>query len=418
MPSSIYRSPPAAQRRRFAIPLRACSGIFVDVEEGSTLHEHGQWAASVLSFHGLPSQRTHAVDEASEVTLNGAIDCHLASFAHRCEESTTFSGGGSAAVKWIAVGKRRVKVADAAMAQFAASRAKLVDVVGDGACQFRAVALSLYGSQDTHVNLRIMAVQEIVASRDRYEEFVRDVGFDNYVRQMQQPDCWGDHFALLVLASALFIQFDVVNLHTGYVSQVIPSNERVERTIMLAHIPEAHYMALVQTQDVPVVAEREEPHMRRGHENVRWRIHDARRDSWRSHKKGGQDEWLPPVISCNPAESDEPMVTKYGCLKLGSVSVDSLRVHLREGIETALGQHVTVFCEHKVMHSQIPFLRAELAKYGLAGAFACTDGASAREGSGGVGVVWRAGAAFVEIHSDLLAPMARCGKGHCWRYPD
>eukprot|EP00878_Enallax_costatus_P012281 GHUV01012828.1.p1 GENE.GHUV01012828.1~~GHUV01012828.1.p1 ORF type:complete len:186 (+),score=61.13 GHUV01012828.1:835-1392(+) len=72
-------------------------------------------------------------------------------------------------------------------------------IVGDGNCQFRAIADQLYGTQDRHVEVRQQVVQQLCSHPERYRDYVT-TDYEQYVSSMSQPGSWGDHVTLQAAA--------------------------------------------------------------------------------------------------------------------------------------------------------------------------------------------------------------------------
>merc|ERR1712039_152916 len=84
------------------------------------------------------------------------------------------------------------------------------DIVGDGACQFRAVADQLYGRQELHSTVRVDAVAQLQANPGRYEAFAVCESFSEYLARMSQAHTWGDNLSLQAVADAYNIQACIV----------------------------------------------------------------------------------------------------------------------------------------------------------------------------------------------------------------
>ena len=68
---------------------------------------------------------------------------------------------------------------------------------GDGNCQFRALSLGLYESEDRHAEVRANIVQHLRENSERYFQFVErgEVFVDN-VNRISQDGQWGDEITL------------------------------------------------------------------------------------------------------------------------------------------------------------------------------------------------------------------------------
>ena len=71
-----------------------------------------------------------------------------------------------------------------------------VPTQGDGNCQFRALSLGLYGSEDRHAEVRTNIVQHLRENSERYFQFVESEFFADYVNRISLDGQWGDAITL------------------------------------------------------------------------------------------------------------------------------------------------------------------------------------------------------------------------------
>lgn len=76
-------------------------------------------------------------------------------------------------------------------------------IIGDGACQFRAISDQLYGSEDFHAEVRTRCVEQLFLHPERYKSFVESTDYDEYIQKMRTEGEWGDHVTLQALADSL-----------------------------------------------------------------------------------------------------------------------------------------------------------------------------------------------------------------------
>jgi len=120
-------------------------------------------------------------------------------------------------------------------------------IEGDGACQFRALAHQLHGSQARHGDVRSAVVSQLRKDPDRYCGFVQE-DFGAFTRRMAQPREWGDHVTLQAAADAFFVQICLVTSYAerGFVS-IKPADSpgrAAPKTIWLAFWAEIHYSSI------------------------------------------------------------------------------------------------------------------------------------------------------------------------------
>eukprot|EP00929_Paragymnodinium_shiwhaense_P112611 TRINITY_DN80869_c0_g1_i1.p1 TRINITY_DN80869_c0_g1~~TRINITY_DN80869_c0_g1_i1.p1 ORF type:complete len:302 (+),score=45.09 TRINITY_DN80869_c0_g1_i1:104-907(+) len=119
-------------------------------------------------------------------------------------------------------------------------------IIGDGACQFRAVADQLYGDQELHALVRGAAVEQLRSQANRYAGFAVAESFTEYLQRMAQPQTWGDNLSLQALADRYNIQVCLVTTYTtnSFIC-LMPSGGRPVRQIWLGFYAEYHYTSLI-----------------------------------------------------------------------------------------------------------------------------------------------------------------------------
>jgi len=120
------------------------------------------------------------------------------------------------------------------------------NVVSDGACQFRALALQLWGDQEKHIEVREAALRQLTTHSAQYEDFVADQHFSEYCGKMNQLHTWGDHLTLQAVAYVYRLQ---VNLFTtnpeNIFLRISPSNDGAFfQQVWLGFFAEVHYVSL------------------------------------------------------------------------------------------------------------------------------------------------------------------------------
>ena len=90
---------------------------------------------------------------------------------------------------------------------------KEYEVLGDGSCQFRALAYELYGDQKCHADVRAVIVAYLEDRADDYSQFVNDETWPEYLVRMSKQDTWGDHLTLQACSDVYNVQ---INLITSY----------------------------------------------------------------------------------------------------------------------------------------------------------------------------------------------------------
>lgn len=97
----------------------------------------------------------------------------------------------------------------ARLAQFGLIERPITD---DANSQFRAIADQLYGSEEPHMLVRAMAVEQLLIAPELYVEFVsaQDEAYNDYVDRMGKEGELGDHVTLQALADYLHLEITLV----------------------------------------------------------------------------------------------------------------------------------------------------------------------------------------------------------------
>ena len=133
----------------------------------------------------------------------------------------------------------------------------IVDVGGDGACQFRAVSVGLWEDEKHHALVRRKALEVLRAKPPEVHDcavYVStglqigtvDVGddFDRYVQALAEDRSWGDHNTLQACSDAFRARIMLVTTHdANYELVVEPRDADAVCEIWIAFHSEMHYVA-------------------------------------------------------------------------------------------------------------------------------------------------------------------------------
>jgi len=120
------------------------------------------------------------------------------------------------------------------------------EIIGDGACQFRAVADQLFGDQELHWKVRGCAVEHLRAHAAEYAGFAVAESFDEYLLRMAEPTTWGDNLSLQALADAYCIQVCILSsfLNRRFLCVYPGEGLRPTHEVWLGFFAEYHYTSL------------------------------------------------------------------------------------------------------------------------------------------------------------------------------
>jgi hypothetical protein len=130
-------------------------------------------------------------------------------------------------------------------------------IVGDGNCQFRAVADQLYGDEKDHELAREVAVSWL-AENENFEvapgihlvDFMYDQpSWDSYCDEMRHEGSWGDELKLIAMAEHFKVRFWILSSSNCADEQativIEPRQGRVRKNVYLLHwLERGHYDSL------------------------------------------------------------------------------------------------------------------------------------------------------------------------------
>lgn len=127
------------------------------------------------------------------------------------------------------------------------------EVLGDGNCQYRALAHQLFSGVEHHADVRRTVCRQLARAADRYRGFVAtddDLDYEAFVARMACDGEWGDHVTLQAAADAYGTRICLV---TSYEDRGIlrvepteaPPDGEEPKTAWLAFWAEIHYSSIV-----------------------------------------------------------------------------------------------------------------------------------------------------------------------------
>lgn len=121
----------------------------------------------------------------------------------------------------------------------------VVKVMGDdGNCQFRAMSMELFGTQERHGEVRDIAVAHMKKRPEDFQVYFEEEEFDEYLRGMSQPRTWGDELTLRAVTDALCVKIHVITTEQeNWYLHYDPVGEPV-RELFLTYLSPIHYNTL------------------------------------------------------------------------------------------------------------------------------------------------------------------------------
>ncbi|KAL1532164.1 OVARIAN TUMOR DOMAIN-containing deubiquitinating enzyme 9 [Salvia divinorum] len=123
-------------------------------------------------------------------------------------------------------------------------------IMGDGNCQFRSLSDQIYGTSDHHGVVRAEIVHQLKSQPESYANFV-PMAYGDYLKKMSRNGEWGDHVTLQAAADCYGIKIFVITSYkdTCYI-EILPRDEKSDRTILLSFQAEVHYNSIYPYENV------------------------------------------------------------------------------------------------------------------------------------------------------------------------
>jgi len=86
--------------------------------------------------------------------------------------------------------------------QLAAQQRKRIVIEGDGNCLFRALASTIYKTQDMHTKMRAMLVDFVANNKTQFQPFLT-TPLEDHIRHMRHERIWGTAIELMAAASLM-----------------------------------------------------------------------------------------------------------------------------------------------------------------------------------------------------------------------
>ncbi|CAE7423467.1 OTU11 [Symbiodinium natans] len=141
---------------------------------------------------------------------------------------------------------------------------QMLEMEGDGNCQFRSMAFNLFGQQDYHASPRQAAVRHMKKHSDFFGVFFEDQAeFSRYLQNMARNGTWGDELTLRAVVEAYgciahVVTSEPANWHLVYEPEgpdapdldvaVCPKGmglPKSRKRIFLSYISPIHYNAII-----------------------------------------------------------------------------------------------------------------------------------------------------------------------------
>lgn len=223
-----------------------------DTEELQRVEAENVVAAQVA----LEAAREAGMQPAILAQLEAEVGARRASLEAQLQMVSLSSSSRSASSQAGTRSQSEVSKSEARLMQVLSDYNKrATNIVGGGACQFRAVAGQLFQNQERHPEVRRKAIKQLRNEPYRYSALVRDESWPEYLIRMADPQTWGDDISLQALADSYNIKMIILTSQPeSQVKQVFPSAAgKPARTIWLGCLAEEdreQYMSLEEEREL------------------------------------------------------------------------------------------------------------------------------------------------------------------------
>ncbi|KAF1759451.1 hypothetical protein GCK72_015918 [Caenorhabditis remanei] len=98
------------------------------------------------------------------------------------------------------------------------------EMVGDGACMFRAIAEQIYGDQEMHGQIRTLCMDYMLKNREHFKEFITE-DYENYIRRKREDHIHGNHVELQAISEMFARPVEVYQYSDEPISVLLPRPE-------------------------------------------------------------------------------------------------------------------------------------------------------------------------------------------------
>ncbi|XP_019100745.1 PREDICTED: OTU domain-containing protein 5-A-like [Camelina sativa] len=121
----------------------------------------------------------------------------------------------------------------------------------DGNCQFRALADQLYKNSALHKLVRQEIVQQLKTHPKMYKEFINNMSFSEYVKNMSKNSEWGDEVTIKAAADLYVVKIVLVTSikQTPLIEFLPKSQKEPDRVIHLSYLSGIHFNSIHQKKD-------------------------------------------------------------------------------------------------------------------------------------------------------------------------
>ncbi|CAF3150203.1 unnamed protein product [Rotaria sp. Silwood2] len=127
---------------------------------------------------------------------------------------------------------------------------KIINILADGNCFFRAVSHQLHRHERDHVNIRSIAIKYLIENGNEFEYFIDEqyTTIENYITRMSRNSTYADH--LVILATAIVLNKNIIIHELGKMPILIPGSDFIEHQLHICYHPDTlHYDSVLSFDD-------------------------------------------------------------------------------------------------------------------------------------------------------------------------
>ncbi|CAI5447446.1 unnamed protein product [Caenorhabditis angaria] len=95
------------------------------------------------------------------------------------------------------------------------------EMIGDGACMFRAIAEQVYGDQEMHSQIRHLCMNYMAKNRDYFQDFITE-DFDSYIERKRDEAVHGNHLELQAISELFARPVEIYQYSDEPISTLLP----------------------------------------------------------------------------------------------------------------------------------------------------------------------------------------------------
>jgi hypothetical protein len=114
----------------------------------------------------------------------------------------------------------------------------IIEIEGDGNCLFRAISHQLYLNEEYHEQLRHLCCEHLKKHQNRFEKFIVDIKFSEYIMEMSKHGTWADDIEIRAMEELLDRNIHIYSSNsTNPKDYLVPVNENPDEEKLMFGVP-------------------------------------------------------------------------------------------------------------------------------------------------------------------------------------